>query len=94
MRFCNRCGKYLAVAVLSKAQGGETDGEGVCLTCARKIGITQADELLKRLGITDDDLEQIQRDMLKTLGENQSYAAGKDVPPQEVYNAANAMHQM
>ena len=75
MRFCERCGKYLAVIYLSGQQGGKTDGEGLCLTCARAAGLTQVDEMIKKMGITGEDLEQIQRDMVRDFKEMDAQAA-------------------
>lgn len=71
MEYCNRCKRYLAVVFLRKEQGGQIDGEGLCLTCARKAGLTQVDEMMKKMGISDEDIEQIQRDMLKAIPEIQ-----------------------
>lgn len=66
--FCERCQKNIAVAFVRKPD--DTAGsEAICLICARKAGISQVDELMKRMGITDEDLEAIQRDTLKAMTE-------------------------
>lgn len=39
--------------------GNEKKNEGLCLYCARQLGIPQVDEYMKQMGITDDDLEAL-----------------------------------
>ena len=45
----------------------EGSAEGLCILCARKRGFPVVNELLARLGITESDLEQINRDMIRDL---------------------------
>ena len=52
---CSRCKKNLAVIFITKIENGNTVNEGLCLKCARELGIKPEDDLMQRMGITDDD---------------------------------------
>ena len=56
---CTRCKKRVAVVFISKIEKGETVNEGLCLKCAKEIGLPQVGEMMRRMGITDDDLDAI-----------------------------------
>ena len=64
---CSRCKKNVAVVFISKLEGDKTTNEGLCLSCARKVGLPQVDEMMRRMGITDDDLEVLSTDMLAAM---------------------------
>ena len=64
---CSRCKKNVAVVFISKLEGDKTTNEGLCLSCARKIGLPRVDEMMKRMGISDDDLEVLSTDMLAAM---------------------------
>ena len=51
---CSRCHKNVAVIFISKLEGGETKNEGLCLKCARELGIKPIDDMMKKMGISDD----------------------------------------
>ena len=64
---CSRCKKNVAVVFISKLEGDKTTNEGLCLSCARKMGLPRVDEMMKRMGISDDDLEVLSTDMLAAM---------------------------
>ena len=64
---CSRCKKNVAVVFISKLEGDKTTNEGLCLSCARKVGLPQVDEMMKRMGISEDDLEVLSTDMLAAM---------------------------
>ena len=64
---CSRCKKNVAVVFISKLEGDKTTNEGLCLSCAKKIGLPQVDEMMRRMGISDDDVESISADMLAAM---------------------------
>ena len=64
---CSRCKKNVAVVFISKLEGDKTTNEGLCLSCARKVGLPQVDEMMRRMGISDDDLEVLSTDMLAAM---------------------------
>ena len=65
---CSRCKKNLAVIFITKIDNGKTINEGLCLKCARELGIKPVDDLMQRMGITDDDLESLSGEMSEALG--------------------------
>ena len=64
---CSRCKKNIAVVFITKVENGTATNEGLCLKCARELGIKQVDELVERMGISDEDLEGIAEDMSSIL---------------------------
>ena len=64
---CSRCKKNVAVVFISKLEGDKTTSEGLCLSCARKVGLPQVDEMIKRMGISDEDLEALSSDMFSAM---------------------------
>ena len=54
---CSRCHKNVAVIFIQKIEGGETKSEGLCLKCARELGIKPVEDMMKKMGITDEDLD-------------------------------------
>jgi ATP-dependent Clp protease ATP-binding subunit ClpB len=49
-------------------EGGQTQNEGYCLKCARELNIKPIDDMMKRMGISDDDLENLTSEMQNALG--------------------------
>ena len=64
MMLCTRCKKRPAVVFITRAENGETVNEGLCLTCARQLGIKPVDDMLQKFGISDEDIEQMDRQMM------------------------------
>ena len=54
---CSRCKKNVAVIFITKVENGKSTNEGLCLKCAKELGIKQVDEIVERMGITDEDLD-------------------------------------
>ena len=65
---CSRCHKNVAVIFISKLEGGETKNEGLCLKCARELGIKPIDDMMKKMGISDDDLDNLTNEMMAAFG--------------------------
>ena len=65
---CTRCKKRVAVVFISKIEKGETVNEGLCLKCAKEIGLPQVGEMMRRMGITDEDLDMINDEMMSAFG--------------------------
>ena len=64
---CSRCKKRMAVIFMSRIENGETINEGVCLQCAKELGIPQVKDLIDKMGITDDDIESMNDQMLEMM---------------------------
>ena len=65
---CSRCHKNVAVIFIQKIEGGETKSEGLCLKCARELGIKPVEDMMKKMGITDEDLDGLTNEMLSAFG--------------------------
>lgn len=63
MPLCSRCHKNVAVVFISKMEEGNTSNEGYCLKCAKELGLKPIDGLMRQMGITEDDLDQITDEM-------------------------------
>ena len=64
---CSRCKKNVAVVFISKMEGDRTINEGLCLKCAKDLGLPQVDDMMKRMGISDEDLETLSQEMMQAL---------------------------
>ena len=67
VKMCSRCGKNVAVVFITKMEGNETKNEGLCLKCARELHIKPVDEMMEKMGISDDDLDSLSGDMMNAL---------------------------
>ncbi len=65
---CTRCHKNVAVIFVSKIENGVTKHEGLCLKCAREIGIKPVDDMMRKMGITDEELDSISTEMMSAFG--------------------------
>lgn len=55
---CSRCKKREAVVFISTIQGNDKRDEGLCLICAKELGVPQVNDYLEKMGISDEDLEE------------------------------------
>ena len=55
---CSRCKKRQAVVFISTIQGTEKRDEGLCLICAKELGVPQVSDYLEKMGISDEELEE------------------------------------
>ena len=66
---CSRCKKNVAVVFISRLnEKNEQVNEGLCLKCAAQLGLPQVDEMMKRMGITPEDLDNISNEMMQAFG--------------------------
>ena len=68
MIMCTRCKKRPAVMFISAISGTERKNEGLCLTCAKEMGLPQASEYLSQMGISEEDFENACDSMLNDNG--------------------------
>ncbi len=66
---CSRCKKRLAVVFMTRLDGNKTLNEGLCLKCAKELGIKPVSDLMEKMGITDEDLDNMSEQMTEALGE-------------------------
>ena len=64
---CSRCKKNIAVIFITKVENGVSTNEGLCLKCARELKIKQVDDIVERMGITDEDLDNLNGEMMAMM---------------------------
>ena len=67
---CSRCKKRVAVVFMTRMENGKTINEGLCLQCARELGIGPVNELMEKMGITDDEIENMNDQLMGMMDEN------------------------
>lgn len=66
---CSKCKKNVAVVFISRMnEKNEMVNEGLCLKCAAQLGLPQVEDMMKRMGITPEDLENINSEMMQAFG--------------------------
>ena len=73
---CSKCKKNVAVIFVTKIEGGKTLTEGLCLKCAKEMGIKPVDDIMKRMGISEDELEGLNSEMTEAFQGMESMMAG------------------
>ncbi len=79
MIMCTRCKKRPAVVFVTAMQGNEKRNEGYCLKCARELGISQVDEMLKSAGMSEDEIDTM-TDQLMEITDGDDFELGGSAP--------------
>jgi ATP-dependent Clp protease ATP-binding subunit ClpB len=58
----------VAVIFIQKMEGGTTKSEGLCLKCAKEMGIKPVEDMMQKMGISDEDLEGLTNEMMSAFG--------------------------
>lgn len=75
---CSRCKKRQAVVFISTIQGNDKRDEGLCLICAKELGVPQVNDYLKKMGISDEDLEESYKMIFGDVDEETDADSGAD----------------
>ena len=86
MIMCSSCKKRPAVVFITSVQGNEKKNEGLCLSCARKRDIPQVAEYMNRLGITDEEIDQLSDQMMGMLDGDAFEMGGSGIMPDFISN--------
>ena len=62
MEMCARCHKRMAVVFITRLENGESKNEGICLKCAKELGIKPIDDILKKTGTSNEDFDRMTED--------------------------------
>jgi len=65
---CSRCKRNPAVIFITRIENGHSTNEGICLKCARELNIKPVEDIIKRMGLTDEDLESLTDEMMEAMG--------------------------
>ena len=60
---CSRCKKRVAVVFITRQEGTETINEGLCLKCASEMGIAPVNEMMEKMGISPDEIDELTEQM-------------------------------
>lgn len=75
---CSRCKKRQAVVFISTIQGNDKRDEGLCLICAKELGVPQVNDYLEKIGISDEDLEESYKMIFGDVDEETDADSGAD----------------
>ena len=67
MQLCSRCKKRMAVVFITKVENNQPKHEGLCLKCAKELGIKPLDDIMKKMGISEADLDSMEDDMASMM---------------------------
>ena len=70
-KMCIKCKKNGAVVFISKIENGNTLNEGYCLKCARSLGLPQIDQVVRQMGISEEDLDLLSDEMSSMFGQRE-----------------------
>ncbi len=68
---CTRCKKRIAVVFMTRMENGEPVNEGLCMQCAKELGIQPVDDLMKKMGISEDELDMMNNQLMEIMGESE-----------------------
>lgn len=71
MKLCSKCKKRPAVVFMSDISNPNGDPNGLCLVCAKELGIKPIDDMLKKMNITDEDIEQMSEQFMDIMALNE-----------------------
>ena len=72
---CGRCKKNVAIIFITKMENGITANEGICLKCAKELKIKPVDDIMNKMGISEEDLDAVSNDMIEAFGGAESLTA-------------------
>lgn len=75
---CSRCKKRQAVVFISTIQGNDKRDEGLCLICAKELGVPQVNDYIEKMGISDEDLEESYKMIFGDVDEETDADSGAD----------------
>lgn len=67
MKLCSKCKKRPAVVFMTDASNPNSEPSGLCLVCAKELGIKPIDDMLKKMNISDEDIEQMSEQFMDMM---------------------------
>ena len=64
---CSRCHKNVAVIFITRVENGTSHNEGICLKCAKELHIKPVDDMLGKLGLSDEELDNLSDEMIEAF---------------------------
>lgn len=80
MTLCSRCGKNPAIIFITKMEGDKTTNEGLCLACAKSMGIAPLNQMMESMGInSDEDIENLNNEMSEFMTNMGDISSTEDI---------------
>ncbi len=76
MKLCSKCKKRPAVVFVSDMSNPSAEPNGLCLVCAKELGIKPVEDMLKKMNISDEDIEQMSDQFMDIMALNED---GEDI---------------
>ena len=70
MELCSRCKKRMAVVFVTRFDGEKTVNEGICLRCAKELGIKPVENMIEKMGLSDEDLDRMDTEMEELISDS------------------------
>ena len=86
MIMCSKCKKRPAVVFITSMKGNEKENKGLCLTCARDEQIPNVKDYMDKLGITDEEIDQLSDTMMGMLDGDSFEMGGSGLMPDFISN--------
>lgn len=84
MLMCSRCKKRPAVVFISQmnaADPSQKHNEGLCLVCAKELGISQVDDYMKSMGISEEEVQAMSDQLMELTDGNDFELGGSGTMP-------------
>ncbi|MBQ8163232.1 MAG: ATP-dependent Clp protease ATP-binding subunit [Clostridia bacterium] len=78
MQMCARCKKRPATVYIMKIENNEQKQEGICLVCAKELGIKPVDDIMRKMGISDEELENMEKMVGEIMSEGNGIVPADD----------------
>lgn len=75
---CMKCKKNMAIVFIKRMEAGKQVTEGYCLACANELGISPLNDMMKQMGMSEDDMESMQ----DQFGSMMEMLENGEVPPE------------
>ena len=75
MMMCSQCHKRVAVVFVTKMENGEKTTKGLCMKCAKEMGVpidNLVGNVIDQLGISPEQLENAENDLGALLAQNET----------------------
>ncbi len=66
-KMCSRCKKRVAVVFVTRVEGDKTFNEGLCLKCARELGVKPVNDIIEKMGLSEEELEGMMQEVSELL---------------------------
>ena len=93
---CSKCKKRPAVVFVQRMENGQPVSEGLCWVCAKEAGLPQAEQIMKQMGITDEEMEAMSEQLMELADGDSFEPGGAGTMPdflQNLFGGANPLAQ-